>query len=614
MTVRVLYINILSVILFFLLSLGITNSQIIVHSVIDENQIISYISPFIYGTNGYKYKSKIPALRLGGNRFSSYNWENNASNAGKDWFNQNDNYLPWIMGIPNAEWDIPASVITSFLDTCFRNGSYPLFTVQMAGYAAKDKLGIVPDAKTAPSDRWVKVNNTISGSSNWIPDTTDNNLYIDQMFEFLKVKYGQQFGTTQIGISLDNEPCLWSETHPIIHPSKTTCDELIKKSVDLAKTIKSINRKFFIYGPVLYGFNAFQTFQDAPDWNLYSKKYSWFIDYYLDRMSQSSLSANGNLLDVLDLHWYPDIQGVYNGDTSKAVSIERMQCIRSLWDKSYKENSWIGQYFSPVALIPHLLNSINTYFPSVRLSFSEYDYGANWHISGGIAEADFLANLGKYGVYLATKWNNADKFCGSAFKLFTGDINNPPYGNSAIECSNDDQSNASIYAAVDRKIYGRVHILAINKNYDSSIKLNVDFKTQRNFVKAYAYYFDQSDTIIKSINIDKKNLENNKFIFNLTPLSVYHFVLEEATLDVKKSPNDLIIFSYISHDQSIHIKSDLNLDKIELYNSIGELLFIKGFDINQNNYLIYLPLSDGVYFIRAKSGLSTIFSKIIINQ
>ena len=34
----------------------------------------------------------------------------------------------------------------------------------------------------------------------------------------------------------------------------------------------------------------------------------WFISYYLDEMRTASNAAGKRLLDVLDVHWYPEAQ------------------------------------------------------------------------------------------------------------------------------------------------------------------------------------------------------------------------------------------------------------------------------------------------------------------
>ena len=63
---------------------------------IDSARDVRAISPFIYGTNApdWQRDAALYALtRSGGNRLTAYNWENNASNAGTDYLNQNDGFL-----------------------------------------------------------------------------------------------------------------------------------------------------------------------------------------------------------------------------------------------------------------------------------------------------------------------------------------------------------------------------------------------------------------------------------------------------------------------------------------------------------------------------------------
>src|ERR1051326_5704804 len=60
------------------------------------NSVLGDISPYVYGLNQPDWNGRTKTLSLyrwGGNRTTAYNWENNASNAGTDWFNQNDSYL-----------------------------------------------------------------------------------------------------------------------------------------------------------------------------------------------------------------------------------------------------------------------------------------------------------------------------------------------------------------------------------------------------------------------------------------------------------------------------------------------------------------------------------------
>src|SRR5437870_1422069 len=69
------------------------------------------ISPYIYGINFYSGNTGAPPLltldRAGGNRWTAYNWETNASNAGSDYIYNNDNYL--------SSSTVPAEALRSFI-------------------------------------------------------------------------------------------------------------------------------------------------------------------------------------------------------------------------------------------------------------------------------------------------------------------------------------------------------------------------------------------------------------------------------------------------------------------------------------------------------------------
>ncbi|MFI5201626.1 MAG: hypothetical protein ACHQNE_04520, partial [Candidatus Kapaibacterium sp.] len=94
------------------------------------------ISPLIYGSNGQSNDrdENITARRIGGNRLTGYNWENNASNAGTDYLNHSDDYLTYVSGISGADALKPGIVITAFHDTSILMNCYSLVTLQAAGY------------------------------------------------------------------------------------------------------------------------------------------------------------------------------------------------------------------------------------------------------------------------------------------------------------------------------------------------------------------------------------------------------------------------------------------------------------------------------------------------
>ena len=87
-----------------------------VNFTVDVVDSLSPISPHIYGTNQLLNGGENwSALRLGGDRLTGYNWENNASNAGADYLNYSDDYLAQTLGIPPDSSSIPGVVRRCFI-------------------------------------------------------------------------------------------------------------------------------------------------------------------------------------------------------------------------------------------------------------------------------------------------------------------------------------------------------------------------------------------------------------------------------------------------------------------------------------------------------------------
>ena len=221
------------------------------------------ISPYIYGTNQDLPGVAVPgSRRIGGDRLTGYNWETNASNAGTDYINNSDNFM--VSGLAASQQSVPAIALTDFHDQSLAYGTpYTVVTLQMAGYVAADESGPVTAAQAAPSSRWNQVVNDKPGGVYLNPpNLTDGFVYMDELLNLLVTKYGPASGKTGIrGYNLDNEPSLWPSTHPYLHPAQATCAEETTKSVALAKTIKRMDPSAEVLGPVLYGSEAYMTFQ-----------------------------------------------------------------------------------------------------------------------------------------------------------------------------------------------------------------------------------------------------------------------------------------------------------------------------------------------------------------
>jgi len=522
---------IVAALLFFAPSLGAQSLPVDIR--IDPGADTLQISPYIYGSNGQSYDRpfNITARRLGGNRLTGYNWENNASNMGMDYnqSNANDDYMTWSAGIPAGQANIPGITLSAFHDTSLAMGSYSLLTLPAAGYVSRDKLGSVTLSQVAPSYRWRQVVMQKDSPLSTVPDTSDAFVYVDEEVNFLLSRYGPASGPRGVkGYEVDNEPALWPSTHPRLHPDTTRVAELVRKTVALARAVKSVDPSAEVFGGVSYGFNELYNLQNAPDWPAYAS-YKRFVSALLALTRDSSAAAGRRLMDVLDVHWYPDLNLQVTGDgVDSATAAARVQAPRSLWDSSYVENGWIGQWFSPVSLIPNLKTAIALNNPGTKLSVSEFSYGAPSHITGGIAIADVLGVFGKFGVYFASHWGPLEGFVGGAYALYRNyDGKGSSFGNLHIRAQTGDVANCTVYASVQTSRGGEIHVILINKNFSRSVITSVTIAGPVLPRTGNAYTLSAADAAVHSSGA-VINVSNNAFSYTLPPLSAHHIVLRTA--------------------------------------------------------------------------------------
>lgn len=462
---------------------------------VDPTQNNSSISPLSYGSNQDIGVTQIPLYRQGGNRMTGYNWENNASNAGMDYGpNHEDWYLLSTMNPapPQNGNQLPATVVCQFINNNNAVNASSLITVQMAGYVSADGncncVVSVTGAADSAGTYWKQVVNinALYPPYPGAPVTTDDFVYMNEFLHYLFSKVGTASTTGAKYYCLDNEPGIWQSTHPLIHPNAVGCAEVANKGISMATLITSMDPAAQVLGPVCYGWGEYTNNSNAPDDGILATydngNYIPYLNYYLAQMKTASQTTGRRLLNYLDLHWYPEAQGngvrITNDDVTQPVAIARMQAPRSLWDPTYTETSWIAQSSlpnTPITLIPRLQAAVSQYYPGTKLSFSEYQYGSGEDISGGVAQADALGILGKYGVF-ATRWDDgtSDTYVKAAYYLYLNyDGSNSKFGDTSILSTTSSVTETSIYAAKDNSHPNRINVILLNKDYTSNNQASV---------------------------------------------------------------------------------------------------------------------------------------------
>jgi Glycoside hydrolase family 44 len=439
------------------------------------------ISPYIYGINFASKVDGVPAGltldRSGGNRWTAYNWETNASNAGSDYLYQNDNSL--------GSSSEPGAGVSSLIAEDQKSGMASLVTFQLQGLVAGDTKG--PVAVTSPPDktRFKRVfyeKKTVTGEPfTSTPSVSDDYVYMDEFIWALDRKFagqnifGKQPSSQHVFADLDNEPELWKTTHLEVQGSTSiSADDYIARTIALATALKRQFPDLVIFGPGNYGFLG------VYNWNgelsTTASASNWFADRYLTALQAAATSFGKPLVDVYDFHWYPEAT---DGAGTRVTTLlkpnltnDQIQAIvqspRSLWDKTYRESSWIMNVIGqPIAILERLQSRIDAENPGTKLAITEYDNGGGQHIAGTIAQADNLGVFGAHGLFAATLWPLTPKepYTLAGFRAYRNfDGAGHHFGDTSIEATSSNVANVAVYVSTDSTRKGRVVMVAINRS------------------------------------------------------------------------------------------------------------------------------------------------------
>jgi Glycoside hydrolase family 44 len=397
---------------------------------VDPNADRRPVSPMVYGVNfgslAQTNRLHWPVRRWGGNSVTRYSWELDTHNTASDWF-----FFNIVDGtsttLPNG------STADVFMSETRNAGGQVLLTVPTIGWTPKDrtkrwgysiaKYGPQESNECIASDgaSWCTADAGNGKKPDGTPivgnDPTDTSTPIDPTYVTRWMQHiADQFGTAGGGgvkfFALDNEPSLWPFTHQDVHPAKPTYDEIWQRTRDYAAAIKAQDPAAQIFGPADWGWCAyfFSAADDCgPGVDRTAHQNLDFLDWYL-KQAQDYADAHGGLrlIDYLDIHYYPQASGVtLSDDESAATSALRLRSLKSLYDPTYVDESWIGGAGwegGIVKLIPRMKAWITARYPGTKLAITEYSWGNDNGASSALAQAEALAIFGREGVDLATRW------------------------------------------------------------------------------------------------------------------------------------------------------------------------------------------------------------------
>lgn len=442
------------------------------------------ISPLVYGFNYNAFTDRQnaqwelggTARRWGGNTMSRYNWKlGNAWNTGRDWYYEN----------------VPVDPYTVFLDGNRAHGVRAALTLPMIGWVAKDTTSYSFPVSVFGAQRYTDRNhrpdagNGVDAQGKLIPPGSParTSLAVGPEFvaSWISAIRARDRAANERSVDiyvLDNEPGLWNHTHRDVHPEPLSYDELLQRSLAYGAAIRAADPEGKIAGPAASGWPDIQySARDTqigwllrPDRRLHGDVP--LLPWYLRRMREEEERTKTHILDYVDVHWYPQSDGIY-GDTKTdpASAALRIRSTRSLWDKTYTDESYIGE---PVYLLPRLQAWIDQNFPGLGIMIGEWNFGGEKHMSGGLATAEALGTFTRHRVAAAFYWTvpparSPALYAFRAYRDFDGK------GGKFLDYSLSTQSTegASLYAS--RDLEGtRIVAVALNVSPDTALTAQID--------------------------------------------------------------------------------------------------------------------------------------------
>lgn len=456
------------------------------------------ISPYIYGLAGtddkdpnYADDLKPTLMRWGGNPSSRFNWVlGNAWNAGRDYQFRNGDY-----GNPGKD------VATDTVQSALKHNMAMLITIPTIGWVAKNadnkvqslnvpdkggpplQIGLdeIKGYNPAANRALTSVKSEPRKNAPFVtkPDPNSPVVYQDEWVASLVKRFGPASAGGVKFYAMDNEPDLWFYTHTDVAPVQWGYDDFVARYTAYASAVKDVDPSAEILGPVSWGWTGYfyspldqgnDTYKTAAERAKHGNVP--FIPWFLDQMRQYEQKNGKRILDVLDIHYYPQEEGVYNGTTDPQTSALRLRSTRSLWNSTYVDESWIN---TQVNLIPRMKAWIDQYYPGTKLGISEWNWGADTTLNGALAISMVLGIFGREEVYSAAYWRyppaNSPGY--AAFKLYTNfDSKGSTFGDISVPVTVSDDQKVSAFAARDTKS-GKARLILINTQPNASQKIQI---------------------------------------------------------------------------------------------------------------------------------------------
>jgi Glycoside hydrolase family 44/Secretion system C-terminal sorting domain len=599
---------------------------------VDPTKDIKPISPYIYGRNNSlpkeSYAKPLTAAQLvqlkesgvrmlregGGNNATKYNWRKRLSSH-PDWYN-NVYINDWDVSVKTLRDEMPANV-------------QGLWSFQLIGKAAKTDAQNFGDWAYNRSQWWEGTAQNLAGGGqlqttgtkakvdgnpdayleNWPADSTVG--ILDYWMKDLNIPKNRiEYW------NMDNEPEIWNGTHDDIVAPTLQAEAFMQSYFAVAKKAKAKFPTIKLVGPVTANewqwYNWMNTITGAD-----GKTYTW-LEFFIKRCAEEQKASGVRLLDVLDIHFYPNentaeqivqMHRIFFDRTYVYAGANGVRKINGGWDVSQNKeyifarlNDWMNQHFGQNHGIKLGLTEmdVNNSTPSVL---------ATWY-------ASMMGEFMKNEVELFTPWSWKTGMW-ETLHLFAR------YNQTlSVQGTSTDETFVSSYPSINAT-KDSMTIVLVNRSATETKTTSVNFanftvkistadvRTLKSLPTTETFVSHTQNGISQSI----ASINNNTTTLSLAPLSVTSFTVKgnlgsTPTSDLA-TDNDVLIYpNPIAESFKIELKTS-SFDDFSVFDAFGRVVLHQKILPSEKIIDIKNTFPAGLYSVVLSGAKNRIVKKII---
>jgi hypothetical protein len=587
------------------------------------------VSQYIYGKNE-SFDKPAEFYKDAGLHFARMNAGNNATKY--NWRKKITSHPDWYNNVYNNDWDATSKkVATNHPDM------QVMWAFQLIGKVASSKDYNFDDWSFNNSQWWEGVGQNLAGGGT--PDLAnpkgkalvegDPSKYLvnwpaDSTVEILN----HWFGVNGIGLkknqflywNMDNEPDIWNGTHDDVMPTLIPASEFMDRFIAVAKKARVLFPEIKICGPVTT--SEWQWYKWGSEVITSDGKYYCWLEYFIKRLADEQKSSGIRLLDVVDLHNYPDatsdlvalqLHRMYYDKNYEYPGANGVKTINGGWDNSQTKeyifqriNDWLAKYFGE----NH----------GITLGISEWGPSASNPNVCSLVYGSALGTFANNGVELFSPWNwetgmwetlhlysrYAKKYSVSS----TSSLENTVSGYTTM----NEAADSMTVIIVNRDMNTR-RIVTVNINGFSAGD-GIYSTLEISGLPSTETFKSHTDNALKKNTV---TVISNSFNITVPALSTTAVLLAKAPtgiLELKNGNSEIKIFPNPAKDNiSVNLSPSIaGQTEIIVYDMMGRKILNSFVDYN-----VYSPLSfdistleRGVYFFSIKNKHDTLTKKFLV--